>query len=247
MNYGLNLSNPAPVLSVSIIDKNTLSENGVITPESNILVGVRCALTHLTHPDVVSIPTQRIPEKLLDDYYEEGIETGVEEITLPVLASEIFKIQPGKNYAITDESSSHDPLKYAVESILSKKLLLGQALEEKKITFTAEPAIAITGFVLYEKTGDTLPGVEVEVEGRKFFKEYLTMYNIMVKILNIEYIPADTPSYSDVRWAKIRDFIRMVETKNVEVLHSLFGNRSIQICVHGLCLASAYLYLKINL
>ena len=129
MNYGLNLSNPAPVLSVSIIDKNTLGADGVITPESKILVGVLCALIHLTHPDVVSIPTQRIPEKLLDDYYGEEIKTGVEEIIMPVMASEIFKIQPGKNYVITDGSSSHDPIKYAVESILSKKLGASHFLE----------------------------------------------------------------------------------------------------------------------
>ena len=123
-------------------------------------------------------------------------------------------------------------------------MLLGQSLEEKKIAFTAEPAIAITGFVLYEKTSDIMPGIEIEVEGRKFFKEYLTMYNIMVKISNIEYVPTDTPSYSDMRWARIKDYMDMVETKNPEVLYSLFGNRSIQFCVHGLCLASAYLYLK---
>ena len=244
MNYGLNLSSPAPVLSVGILDKNTLDAKGAITPESKILVGVRCALTNLTHPDVVSIPTQRIPEKLLDDYYEQEEEAGLKEITLPVRTSEIYKIRPGIDYLITDESSSHEPLKYAIELILSKKLLLGKAIEEKEIGFTAKPTIAIAGAVLYEKTSDAMPGAEVEIKGENFFKEYLTMYNVMVKISNIECIPADTPSYSNLRWAKIKNYMKMVETKNPKVLYSLFRNRSIRFCVHGLCLASAYLYLK---
>lgn len=244
MKYGSDPKHPAPVLSVSILDRETLDQDGEITPRSRIMVGVRRAETNPTHPGVVSIPTMRVPENLLDGCYEPAGSTGQKEVNLPVLTSEITGVRFGKDHRVTAETSTHDPVKYAVEAILSRKLLLGKALEEKELTFTAEPAVMITGSVLYEKTGGTLPGREVELEGQVYFKEHITMYNVLVVVSETELFPTDTPSYTDIRWAGIKEYLEMVETKDPAILFALFGKQSVRYCVHGLCLASAYLHLK---
>lgn len=242
--YGSDPKHPAPVLSVSLLDRATLGQNGEITPRSRIMIGVRRAETNPTHPEVVSIPTMRVPEGLLDGFYGPAGDTGRETIILPVLTSEIEEVRLGKDHRVTPETTSHDPIKYVVEAILSRKLLLGKALEEKELTFTAEPAVAITGSVLYETTGEKLPGREVEVGGQAYFKEQITMYNVSVVVSDAKLFPAETPSYGDIRWAGVKEYLEMVETKNPSILSALFGKESIQYCVHGLCLASAYLDLK---
>ncbi len=244
MEYSSDPKDPAPVLSVSLIDRDSLGRDGEITTKSRIMVGVRRAETNPTHPEVVSIPTMRIPEGLLDGFYPPEETGGQKSITLPVLTSEIEEVRFGKDHRITPETTSHDPVKYVVEAILARKLLLGKALEEKRLTFIAEPAVAITGSVLYETTGETLPGREVEVGGQAYFKEQITMYNVSVIVSDAKLFPAETPSYSDIRWAGVKEYLEMVETKNPSILAALFGKQSVRYCVHGLCLASAYLHLK---
>ena len=53
----------SPVLSLTVLDARTLPE-GILRPDSLLLVVVRRPDCNPTHPNVVSVPTQRLPRSL---------------------------------------------------------------------------------------------------------------------------------------------------------------------------------------
>jgi hypothetical protein len=53
---------PAPVLALTLVDGGSLSPAGKVTIDSRVLLAVRDPETNETHPGVVSVPTQRIPQ-----------------------------------------------------------------------------------------------------------------------------------------------------------------------------------------
>jgi hypothetical protein len=56
----------SPVLSLTVLDAATL-DDGVLLPDSSVLIVARRPGTNPTHPNVISVPTQRVPESLHRD------------------------------------------------------------------------------------------------------------------------------------------------------------------------------------
>src|SRR5262249_52765682 len=148
-----------------------------IQPDSQILVVVRDPKTNVRHPNVVSIPTQKIPHGLLSDIVKQGQVVSIEDN---------LKYYEGPFVSSTSSDSS-DPIVYATRAALSGKLALSDALELKSIKFHARIGTLIRGTVLHP--ADRL-GTEAE---------HMTMANIVVNVDEGHHlIPQSTASYSRI-------------------------------------------------
>lgn len=95
-----------------------------ITYDTRILVGVRRPESNAQHPGVVSVPSERIPEAVID--------------TIPVGPPTSPLIACGGH------PGAHQ-VTYAVKSVLSQKLGLADRLELGSIRFTAAPRLVFSG------------------------------------------------------------------------------------------------------
>ncbi len=212
MEFGQTLESAAPVISLTIIDRATL-DGWLISNTTKILIVVRDPKTNATHPNVVSVPTQRIP---------------------PGLHSEILGTKPGTrellsgcfyDTSIVDNKSTngHDPVIYAVESLLSSKLGLAEHVEVGDLCFQAGLRLAKAGKVYLTSEQP----------------HHILMANIIVVVSEgARLFPLRTASYSHIAWIEISKFIDMVDQKNPEVLGT--GLNAIEYCVHGLCISTTY-------
>lgn len=65
--------------------------------------------------------------------------------------------------------------------------------------------------------------------------ENLTMFNACVEVVSgADLFPARTASYDPLLWSPIRDFVRMVETRDVGLIHPDLDE--LMYCAYGLCL-----------
>ena len=103
------------VIALTIINSDTL-EAGKITKNSKVWVCQRHKNLKKSHPNALSIPTQRAPESLMKD-----------------LESKII----AENLPAYESLKRERTLIYAVESIMSKKLGLAKALFNKDLEFKA--------------------------------------------------------------------------------------------------------------
>jgi hypothetical protein len=216
-SFGINESNPSPVISLSIFADRPV-EGGVITPDSQLLVVVRNKETNITHPNVISVPTQRIPLNL----FKAIIDTAAKEKEEDSLTY--------YQYSFSDSSlaNGHDPIIYAVESILSRKLGLSEALEKNEFTFTS--------CLRVKKVGKSYhPNLSID-QGQI---EFIQMLNLVVFIKNgQELIPEKTSSYSHILWTGAKSFLSTVREANPLLLDDDLD--PLDYCIHGLCISSTY-------
>ena len=203
------------VLTLTIVDGTTLS-NGSISNNSRVLCCVRNDKVNRTHPNVVSVPTQRMPASLAHAIIYKGKRRGVfAETSLlsskPVLSSRV---------------SGHDPLIFAVESLLSRKLGVADALEADVIKFEAVVAGVHNGTANYENLSTS---------------ENLRMINVKLVITEgIEHFPNNTTSYDIINWIKVENFLRMWDDGKDVSLAGIGFEKALGICVDGLCILSTY-------
>jgi hypothetical protein len=205
----------APVLSLTILDEDTL-DDGVLTSTSNVLVVARHPDTNHTHPDVVSVPTQRLPGALLAD----------------VVAS-ARSLGPGVDGATTlyaggvvdsAENSGHHPVIFATESLLARKLGLADALERGTFRFRAALRAVVAGTAVY----DNFDGPDVY--------EPIDMLNVVVALPRAV-VPVHVPSYRLAAWATVGSFVAGVDARDPSLIAPQLD--PIQLCVHGVCLSAA--------
>src|SRR5436305_9094016 len=101
----------ASVLALTIIDGDTL-QDGKIVEDTQLLLVVRNPEANLTHPNIISVPTQRIPNELLLGYLRSSsVEHQDDSSATTIFDGEIFN---------SNVANGHNPLVYAVESLLSR-------------------------------------------------------------------------------------------------------------------------------
>lgn len=234
---------PSPVISLTILDDATLSSSE-IHDQTKILIGVRSAEANITDPNVVSVPTQRAPPKLLKEICSKSQKVEISK-NIGLNFPEHFLQAYLLNAPVIDNKqvSGHNSTIYAVESVLTRKLGLADALERGNIHFTACPTSLIVGSVFYEKITSDLPGKPINVQEQELHQEYQEMCNISVRLSDARYVPKSTASYSALRWIDVHKFMEMSRTKDYDLLISVFGQQAVNYCVHGLCLTSAYIHL----
>ena len=113
-------------IALAILDEDELG------PDTKILIGIRKPESNAVHPNVVSVPTQRIPASLFSAMSV--------RIGLPLLAS---LGHAGEN-SIT----------YAVQALASQKLGLATAFELGEIEFAAAARTTFKGVVPVLTEGD---------------------------------------------------------------------------------------------
>jgi hypothetical protein len=216
MQYGKKSDLSSSVLSLSILDRSTF-ENGSMCGSTRIQVLVRNPGTNATHPNVISMPTQRIPRVLLHD----------------ILSSAEVEARHGtttyyRGGAVDNSSGSgHHPVIYAVESLLSRKLGVSGELESGALAFIGALRAATTGKAYYPN----LPPGKTE--------EYITMVNIAVIVTKgANLFPSKTQSYSHMFWTDVGRFLKAIRNKDPVLLNA--GLDPTKHCIRGLCTLVAY-------
>jgi hypothetical protein len=205
------------VIALTLIDASSLTA-GRVDPQTRVRIGVRRAETNPTHPHIVSVPTQRIPRALAEAllHHAESIE-GLDQAVL-IHAPRVSN----------RDRNGHDPVIYAVESLLCTKLGVADPLEEGRIQFDAVPAIYTVSYARYPNLFD--------VEASPYPpRELLRMINVRVEVTKgAGLFPEKTQSYDHGRWVPAKDFVKMMDGKDV----SLVGLPGFQFCVDGLCITT---------
>lgn len=215
MIYGKKPENPSHVLSLTIIDGSTL-DRGSICEDTKILLVVRNKETNRTHPNVISVPTQRIPRRLFINILQSGIPIKQVESTTYYKSDEVRNAS----------TNGHHPIIYAVESALSRKLNIADDLETEMFIFECRLYSSIEGKSYH-------PNLPVK-DGRE---EYISMVSLFVCVREgIDFIPTRSASYSRIFWTEAKTFLDTVQRRDPLVV----GLDPIDYCIHGLCILSAY-------
>jgi hypothetical protein len=200
------------VIALTLTDASTC-QNDVIGPETKLWVGARRETTNPTHPNIVSVPTQRIP---------------------PSLADEILSYAD-RGYSSSAAINGHNALIYAVESLLSTKVVTAWSIEEELLAFRAAFAYSKVGFANYGTSSDLAKAKYGE-------REELQMINIHVNVnfSNGEVFPSSNSSYSATRWVSVNQFNQMMVEK--DTIH--VGLNPFNCCVDGLCVETTSEFLR---
>jgi len=222
---------PSPVIALTIL-------RGAKSAGEQILTVVRNPGANLTHPDVVSVPTQRIPDALMAsllsrsevcDRVKRRRQDHLETLT-------VFR---GRR-ADSDRDSGHDPVIYSVESLLARKLGMAEVLEKNGLRFQAWPGVLLEGVARYPSLiADS--GSESEVqEGSGGAQEAIKMLNIAVRITaGADLFPESTCSYNHIQWSDLAGFRRMITDRDPAAI----GLDALRFCVGGLCVSSSDAFL----
>jgi hypothetical protein len=106
----------------------------LVTYDTHILVGVRRPESNAQHKNVLSVPTERIPEVLF-----EAIES---------------KVSSGASWGDSNGRPGDSSVAYAVKSILCQKLGLADSLELGNTQFTSSPKSVALGVTQIISEGD---------------------------------------------------------------------------------------------
>jgi hypothetical protein len=193
-------------------------ENGVAYPRLSsstpILMVVRDPRTNDTHPNVVSVPTARMPTALLHALWPRARARSRFGWT------RLANWEPRESHRYR----GNDPVIHVVRSIFAQKLGLADALESGTLTFEAGVVAATAGWSHYDAA--RVPSAE-----------RLTMVTVLVAVTSgAGEIPERTASYSKIRWVPLHQFMEAAAGKDP----SRLGLDPIKLCIHGLCIASAY-------
>ena len=203
----------SPVLALTIIDGQSL-ENGKLSKDTRLLLAVRNPDTNSTHPNVISVPTQRIPHLTSNEL----IKSTKKEYHDKSSSTTIFASQINRD----DSIPGHDSLIFAVESLLSRKLGLSEFLEYEKIRYSVLLRALVTGTVKHPN-----------------HSEKTLMLNAVVIIHSgAALFPDSTASYSYIQWTNVQTFIKTASEKDPLYFNPILS--PIDYCIHGLCIMSTY-------
>jgi hypothetical protein len=212
----------SPVIALTIVAGRSMAR-GLIGPDTQILVVVRRPDTNSTHPNVISVPTQRVPE----DWFA--------SVSDPVAALPEYEFaadEEATNLELTTRHSAgdglpsgHDPVVYSVEALLARKLGLADALEDDSFQFCAVPRVIVEGRVHYDSPN--LYGAE----------EGIRMTGVLVVVhAGADRVPPNTRSYSRIEWVEARALIQSIASRDPSSLEAGFD--AFQHCIHGLCISA---------
>ena len=256
-DYGQSPDRPTSILNLTILDASTLTPEGKVGADTRIQVGVRSTEVNTTHPHVISTPTQRIPDVLFNAILErsQGVAYGKElELSFPEQFLSIHTFESGIFFD-SHRYSGHEPVIYAVNSLLAQKLGAGSALERGQIRYRAAPASLIVGAVLYDnldnlsdalqprRDGIISRSIQVDSDEGPLFKEYHRMCSVLVLLDGAERIPDSTPSYSEIRWISVAEYQQMSRSRSLIHISDQFSEQSLDYCIHGMCLCSSFVVL----
>jgi hypothetical protein len=216
---------PAPVLCLTILD--------VRRPDPRILVGVRSPLVNATHPNVVSTPTIRIPPgsaaDLLDGAgFRPASPDGHRLWLSGARSTNGARRGSSLGTGSWEGGGDHDPLIHETTSLMAKKLGLADALAVDRFLFSVEPVSAVLGAANYANLGCT---------------EFIVMTNLLVRVLDgADLVPASTVEYDPLVWVDVARFLVAVEERDPFAI--LPDGDPFELCVHGLCVSSAALFLR---
>jgi len=205
----------APVLALTLIDARSAGRNGTIEKSSSLLVGVRDPETNITHPNVVSVPTKRIPKCILDGFLVEMLRKSSPGASTTYIVREI---QPDPR------ANGHSKLFFAVKSILAEKLGLAEQLERGEVSFATRLEAIVVGTVKHLE-----------------FEEKTCMFNASVFIQGADHIPSKTSSYRSLIWTPISSFMLAAEHKDLTKISPNLN--PFEYCIHGLCIMSSFEFL----
>ncbi len=132
------------------------------------------------------------------------------------------------------QTSGHDVVVYTVESLLAQKLGISEGGGGgDECHFRAKAVWLQQGDAAYAKNN----GLEIE-------HEPIEMLCILVVVSNPSSFRPSTHSYSRILWTEISNFLLSYEQKNVECVDPSLN--SVELCIHGVCVATAYEYLTKN-
>lgn len=203
----------APVVALTILDANTLEDCGRPSLDSRALVVVRNPETNITHPNVLCVPTQRIPKKVAQQLL--GASNHIHVNDGPSLC-----YYPEEWHDNSRNSESPEVI-FLVNSLLCRKLGLADALEFEYCAYKASLYLSIKDEVFHPD-----------------HSEMTIMFNIIVKIRSgINLIPMRTSSYNSIGWCSLGKFLEIIETRNPTIFDVSLS--PVQICVQGLCIKSS--------
>jgi hypothetical protein len=207
----------SPVLSLTVLDAATL-DDGVLLPDSSVLIVARRPDANPTHPNVISVPTQRLPESL----YHDIVATATPD-ERPSTEG-VFLYRDGDVDSRVD--NGHSPLIFAVESLLGRKLGLSEGLESGAVHFRAGLRSLVQGTAVYDNFG------------ADDVYEPIDMLNLVVLLTaGRGTLPAVTRSYGPIGWTTVESFLDGVESRDPRRIEPTLD--SIEFCVHGVCLSAA--------
>lgn len=200
------------VLSLVVLDGAT--EDSLVTEDLRILVSVRDPINNRTHPGVVSVPTIRIPTALAADL-RQG-----QHVHSQFGSTELFDCATVNSL----DAGGHSPVIFAVKATLCQKLGVAEALESGGLHFRAAIAASTSGWSYY----DNEPSPTAE---------FIRMTTLLVFITKgVNTFSSQTSSYSSVMWCEVGKFLGAAQARDVSAL----DYDPVSICIHGMCIASAY-------
>lgn len=104
-----DVSGYSPVVALTIVDCEPNSPS-----YGNLLVVIRDPITNATHPNTVSVPTQRVPRALIEALKSTSLGTS--------------------KWSSNSDVSGHSPVIFVVESLLARKFMMGDVLEGAQLS-----------------------------------------------------------------------------------------------------------------
>ncbi len=124
------------------------------------------------------------------------------------------------------------PLIYAVDSLMTRKLGLADALEQRLLRYQARVAVLMRGI------SDVSDQEENAVVTRP-----VDMINVAVQIeCGDDLFPRESASYSRIRWVDVPTFLDVALTRDVTMLAEDLN--IFEFCVRGLCVRTTCEVLK---
>ena len=164
------------VVALTIVDGSG-RKAGDFSLSERLLVGIRHPGSNLTHPNVISVPTQRIPRDLVLSL--------IDSMSLIRNSdTEYFFRFP----EVTDRNrNGHHPVNFVIESVLSRKMGVAELLETDGIRYASAFFSITLGKAVYKTENPYGP------------EEKIAMGNLWVVITSgFDRFPSSTPSFSRV-------------------------------------------------
>ncbi len=181
--------------------------------ETRILCGARSDKANPAYPNVVSVPSQRLPKQLAREM---------------LALAKMAQSTPGSKFYESAKENSNHPIIYSVSNLLSRKLGLADALESGDFIYSCAFQSETVGVSKYPGFG--APGSFGQGG------EQIHMLNFIVSTPCARLIPSRTASYSSIVWPSVAEFMQMYESKDA----ALAGLNGYSYSPAGLCIDCVY-------